>query len=339
MALFDKLKEKVSNAVNVDKLKETINKTASSVKSEVAKAIDPSIREKELQEEREERKKRMIEKRLQEERELQEKKEQKRLQKEKELKERQEKVREFFESVNIDEELDFILSVLEKNAASAENFEKGINNLINKTGTTLSKNDLLPTMQKELFRRAFTTPNSAAAISVAMDYFIWFFVKDTMNGLFSLYMPSSLSQKKGVAIGDSKDFFIKALYGIAGRAMNYRKNGYGQESYRKLAPEDFMDIIENDNALKSYTDADPFKADEVRKVWAKDLCDVPLKIIESSKVGFLFENEDHIDAAFYFAYMTLCLDCGENADEEVSVSKIARVYLDCLNAYYRKIMS
>ena len=47
MALFDKLKEKVNQIVDIDKLSEKVNKTTGSIKQEIAKVIDPSVREQE----------------------------------------------------------------------------------------------------------------------------------------------------------------------------------------------------------------------------------------------------------------------------------------------------
>ena len=47
MALFDKLKEKVGKVVDIDKLKDQVNKTTDSIKKEVAKVADPSVREQE----------------------------------------------------------------------------------------------------------------------------------------------------------------------------------------------------------------------------------------------------------------------------------------------------
>ena len=121
MVLFDRLKEKVNQVVDVDKLSEKVNqvvdtdklsemasKTVAPLKSEVAKVVDPSIKEQE------------------------------RLEKERKLQEQKEKViNDFLSSIKLDEELDFILAVLEKSGASASNFEKGVAHLLSKTQTTL----------------------------------------------------------------------------------------------------------------------------------------------------------------------------------------------------------
>ena len=47
MALFDKLKGKVNQIVDIDKLSEKVNKATGSIKQEIAKAVDPSDREQE----------------------------------------------------------------------------------------------------------------------------------------------------------------------------------------------------------------------------------------------------------------------------------------------------
>ena len=102
MALFDKLKEKVNQIVDSDKI--------STIKQEIAKAVDPSVREQE---------------RLEKEKALQEEKEQKRIEKEK-------AIEAFWSSNNVDKELDYIFSVLEKSSATASNFEKGLEHFFRK---------------------------------------------------------------------------------------------------------------------------------------------------------------------------------------------------------------
>ena len=86
MALFDKLKENINKIINVDKLSEKANKTITSVKQTVTRAIDPSVREQE---------------RLAREKALQEQKEQ-------EKKEKEKLINDFFASINLHEEFEYI---------------------------------------------------------------------------------------------------------------------------------------------------------------------------------------------------------------------------------------
>ena len=312
MALFDKLKEKFNKVVDVEKLSEMANKTIASVKSEVAKVVDPSIKEQE---------------RLEKEKALQEQEEQERLEKEK-------TINDFLSSIEVDKELDYIFTVLEKSGASASNFEKGIEHLLSKSEATITREDVVPALKKVLFTRAFTDVKCVVAKAVATDYFM----RDVIdNGLLSLYMRFAISREKGsVSYAFMEEPFVKALYGVAGHAVNYLRNGMEQENYQTTIPGDFISIIENSDVLKSYTDSDPFTADEVRKQWAQDLYSSPLEIVHSSRLSSFLDKEEYVDALCYLAYTTLCHD-QEDSVENVGVAKIACVYMDYLKEYYNKI--
>lgn len=309
MALFDKLKEKVNKVVDVEKLSEMANKTMASVKSEVAKTIDPSIKDQE---------------RLEKEKALQEQEEQKKREKEK-------LVNDFFASINLDEELEYIFAVLEKSGATAINFEKGVDHMLSKAETTLPKEEILPAVKKALYTRAFDDTGCAVAKAVATDYFVSAVVDD---GLLSQYMRFAISREKG-SYAFMEEPFIKALYGVAGHAVNYLNNGLAGGNYRTMTAVDFGSIIENSDVLKSYTDNDPFATDEVRAKWAEELCNAPLEIVKSSRVSGLLDKEEYVDALCYFAYIKLCVD--EDPAEDVGISKIASVYLEHLKAYYNRI--
>ena len=302
MAFFDKVKEKVSKVVDVDKLSEMANKTVASVKREVTKAIDPSVKERE---------------RLEQE-------EQKKLEKEKLL-------NDFYASINLEEELECIFAVLEKSGATAVNFEKGIDHMLSKNETTLPKEEILPAVKKILYTRAFADTECAVAKAVATDYFVSAVVND---GLLAQYMRFAMSREKG-SYAFMEEPFIKILYGIAGRVVNYLNNGLAGGNYRTITAADFGLIIENSDVLKSYTDSDPFAVDETRAKWAEELCNSPLEIVKSSRVNSFLAEEVYVDALYYFAYIKLCGE--EDPAENVGVSKIATVYLEHLKAYYDRI--
>ncbi len=310
MALFDKLKEKVSKVVDVDKLGEMANKTVASVKQEVAKAIDPSIKEQE---------------RLAKEKALQEQKEQKRIEKEK-------AIDAFWSSNNLDEALDNIFSVLEKSGATSSNFDKGLEHFFSKAETDLTKEEILPTMKKALFVRAFDSDNCAIAKTIAVDYFI----RDVINGeMFTQYMRFAIAKEK-YPTAEMMEPFVKALYGVAGHAFNYQCNRLDPENYQVMTPDAFKLVIEHSDVLKSYTDEDPFTADTVRQKWANDMYDSPLKMVRSSKLGSVLDNEKYIDEMCYLAYTILRKD-QENSIENVSVAEIAVAYRDFLNETYDRI--
>ena len=309
MALFDKLKEKISKVVDVDKLSEMANKTIASVKHEVAKAVDPTIMEQE---------------RLEKEKALQEQEEQKK-------REKEELINEFFASINLNEELDYIFAVLEKSGATAINFEKGVDHMLSKNEAPLPKEEILPTVKKALFTRAFTGTECVVAKAVATDFFMRAVIDD---GLFSRYMRFAISREKG-SYAFMEEPFIKALYGVAGHAVNYRNNELAEGNYQTMTAADFGPIIENSDVLKSYTDSDPFATDGVRATWAEALCNSPLEIVKSSRVGNFLDEEEYVDALYYFAYIKLC--GGEGPTEDVGVSQIATVYLEYLKAYYSRI--
>ena len=103
-----------------------------------------------------------------------------------------------------------------------------------------------------------------------------------------------------------------------------------------MTPDNFIPIIEDSDALKSYTDEDPFTADEVRNTWAKDLYNSPLELVHSSKLRDLLDREEYVDALYYFTYTTLCQD-QEDSVKNVNIAKIASIYLDYLQEYYNRI--
>ena len=309
MALFDKLKEKVNKVVDLDKLGEKINKTADSLKQEISKAVDPTVREQE---------------RIEKERALQEQREQQRQEKEK-------AVAAFWESINLEEELDYIFSVLEKSGATKSNFEKGLEHFFSKIETTLTKEEVLSVMRKALFARALDGEHTIAKM-VAIDYFVY----DVVQGDFlTQYMRFAIAKEK-YPTREMMDPFIKALYGVAGHAFNYQYNRSVQGDYQLMTPDAFALIIEHSDVLKSYTDEDPFAAETVRKTWAQDLYDAPLKMIRSSKLGGMLDKEEYVDAMCYFAYITL-RENPADIDEKVSVAEMAVAYSDYLKAIYDRI--
>ena len=302
MALFDKLKEKVNQIVDSDKI--------STIKQEIAKAVDPSVREQE---------------RLEKEKALQEEKEQKRIEKEK-------AIEAFWSSNNVDKELDYIFSVLEKSSATASNFEKGLEHFFSKTETTLTKEEIFPTMKKALFVRAFDSDSCAIAKAVAVDYFIQEVVQGEM---LTQYMRFSVAKAK-FPTAEMMEPFVKVLYGVAGHAFNYRYNRLQTENYEVMTADAFKLIIEHSDVLKSYTDVDPFTVDTVREKWANDLYDSPLEMVRSSKLSGVLDKEKDVDALCYFAYTVLRKE-QENSVENVSVPEIAVVYSDFLKEIYDRI--
>ena len=238
----------------------------------------------------------------------------------------------FWASVNLDEELDNIFSVLEKSGATVSNFEKGLDHFCSKAEKPLKREEVLPKMKKALFARAFDGDNCAVAKAVAVDYFIQDVVKDEM---LTLYMRFAIAKEKGDFSGWMPSF-VKALYGFAGHAFTYQCNRANPEKYQAITPDEFKIIIEHSDVLKSYTDSDPFTVDTVRENWAKDMCESPLKMVRSSKLGSVLNNEKYIDEMCYLAYTILRKD-QENSIEKVSVSEIAVTYTDFLKEIYDRI--
>lgn len=309
MALFDKLKEKVNQAVD-------------SVKGELAKAEQERLeREKALKE--------------QKEREKKEKEEALKQEEERKRKEKEEAINAFYSSVNVDEELDYIFSVLEKGGKTTSNFEKGVEHLFSKIETTLKKEEVMFILKKALFTRAFTDIECRTARVVAIDYFMYEVVRAK---LLNEYVSFAVSREKGSRLIEFEEPFIKALYGTAGHAFNYLKNDLQQEEYQTMTPADFLPVIEDSDVLKSYTDDDPFAVQEVRAKWAKDIYNAPLEMVRSSELKDLLAEEEHMDAMYYLTYVVLCEneeDCVENA----SVEMIASVYTDYLKEIYSRISS
>ena len=278
-----------------DKLKEKANKTFASVKQEFTKALDPSTKEQEKQD-------------------------------------KEKLINDFFDSINMDEELEYIFNILEKSSITAFNFEKGVEHMLSKTEIAISKEDIISVIKKELFSRAFSDTECVVAKIVATDYFVSAVIDD---GLLSKYMRFAIAREKGLSMADWNEPFIKALYGVVGRVANYSNNKAEEGNYRTLAAVDFKSIIANSDVLKSYTDSDPFAADEVRAKWAEDLCNSPLEIVKSSKLGSFLDKEEYIDELFNFAYLRLC--GGKDTAVSADVSTIANVYLDYLKECYNRI--
>ena len=241
-------------------------------------------------------------------------------------------IEDFWSSYNMDEELDNIFSVIEKSGATASNFEKGIEHFFSNTETTLTKEQVFLSMKEALLVRAFDSDNCAVAKAVAVDYFIQDVVKGEM---LTLYMRFAIAKIKGDFSG-WMPAFIKVLYGIAGHAFTYQCNKANPKNYKAITPDEFKTIIEHSDVLKSYTDSDPFKADSEREAWANDLYESPLKIVRSSKLGSVLNNEKFIDEMCYLAYTILRKD-QENSVENVSVAEIAVAYTDFLKEIYDRI--
>ena len=242
----------------------------------------------------------------------------------------------FWASINLDEELDNIFSVLEKSGATVSNFEKGIDHFCSKAEPHLKREEVLPEMKKALFARAFDGDNCAVPKAVAADYFIQDVVRDKM---MSEYIRFAVS-RNGYHTPEMINPFIQALYGVAGHAYNYqfnrKHNNLQPENYQAITPEAFKTIIETSDVLKSYTDSDPFAIEATREKWAKDLYDSPMKLVRSSNLGNLLDNERHIDEMYYLAYTVLRKD-QENSSEDALLPEIAVAYTDFLKEIYDRI--
>ena len=242
----------------------------------------------------------------------------------------------FWASVNLDEELDNIFSVLEKSGATVSNFEKGLDHFGSKAEKPLKREEVLPNMKKALFARAFSSDNFEVAKTVAVGYFIRDVVEDKM---MSEYIRFAVS-RNGYHTSEMVNPFIQALYGVAGHAYNYqfnrKHNNLQPESYQAITPEVFKTVIETSDVLKSYTDSDPFAIEATREQWAKDLYDSPMKLVRSSKLGSVLDNEKYIDEMCYLAY-TILREDQENSVENVSVAEIAVAYTDFLKEIYDRI--
>ena len=246
--------------------------------------------------------------------------------------------KEFLASLNVDEELDAIFSVLEKSEVNSINFEKGVAHLLNKFGTTISQEAFLLLMKKELFKRAFANNDCVVAKVVVEDYFQQSVI-DSTSGLFDKYMKFRASRDNGYGLADFETPFIKALYGIAGRVANYQINSFASEGYPTVSPEYYMGVIEESDALKSYTDSDPFSVDEVRKAWATDIYNAPLELVNSSDLSSILKDEKNIDEGFYLTYVVICQELGEDPNKMTGIVPVASAYLEYMKKEYERIHS
>ena len=230
------------------------------------------------------------------------------------------------------EEFDSIFAILEKSGATLSNFEKGIEHFLAKKETSFTKEKIFPAIKKALFARAFGGDNSTVAKTVVVDYFIQEVVK---GPLLEMYMRFAIAKEKGDFSGWMASY-VQVLYGIAGHVFTYQCNRANPEKYQAITPDEFKIIIEHSDVLKSYTDSDPFTVDTVRENWAKDMCESPLKMVRSSKLGDLLDNEKYLDEICYLTYIVLRKD-QDNSGEDASVSEIAVIYTDFLKEIYDRI--
>ena len=234
--------------------------------------------------------------------------------------------------------IESILSVLEKSRATADNFEKGVAHTFDKNEINIPKEKFLLIMKNELFKRAFSNNDCVAAKVVVEDYFQQSVILST-SGLFDKYMRFRASRDQGYGLANFEHPFIKALYGIAGRVANYQINGFASESYQVVSPEYYMGVIEESDALKSYTDSDPFNVDEVRKAWATDIYNAPIELVNSSDLSSILQDEKNIDEGFYLAYIVMCQELGQDPNEMTGIVPVASAYLKCMKKEYERIHS
>lgn len=271
-------------------------------------------------------------KRLEEEQKL----EQKRLEEEQKEAEKKAKIEAFHNSVDIDSEIVSILSIIEsKNAVSISNFEKGLEHLLEKNGNPCEVKDILLTAQKALFHRAIACKDQVAII-IATQYFIIEVVKGSpIHSIRTRFKFYSYADDLNEECAHS---YIQAVYGIAGRVLNYFKyitEGNSEYNYQAITPEDFLEVIENSKTLKSITDTDPFIADETRKQWAEKLYKAPLDIVKYSALNEIFDNEVFIDRAYFLMYEVIyeSLEDGSDYKDNISIEKIAFTHL----TYFKKL--
>ena len=179
--------------------------------------------------------------------------------------------------------------------------------------------------------RAFTNNDCETAKAVAIDYFKKSVIDNNRTGLLGNYMKFKVSRDEGYGLADFEHPFIKSLYGISGRAINYKSHGLESSDYQLVSPEYYMDVIEGSDVLKSYTDKDPFTADEVRKTWSNDICKAPIELVNASGLSSAFNDEKQIDEAFYIVYLGICQELGVDSNE----ISIGDAYLDYLKKLYK----
>lgn len=258
-----------------------------------------------------------------------------------------EKIEKFVNSFIIKTELDSILAVLDKNKAFfPKDFEKGFESLIESRKNNLSydlKTIALKALKRELleelFKRSFEKIDEANAANtcariLAINYLILYYILDSSGisagGLMGQYMYYKAGLEQGI---DTRENFIKSLCGIAGRVENYSKG------HKKVTPEYFKSVIENDEMIKSCTDENPFKVNETRSAWANELCVAPIESIKNSKLSWL-DNEDYIDAALFSAFHIICLELlkiDRDITRTVNYEEARNVYLKYIETSYEKL--
>ena len=325
MAFFDKLKEKVNKVVDVDKL----TQKATAIKNN----FDPAVREQERLE-REERERLLAEAEARRKAEAEEKKareeEERKAREEEEKKQKEIALNDFWATVDVDKELDAIFSVLEKGRASATNFEKGIEHMLSKAESILTLVDVLSTFKKRVFTLAFGDAQNAVAKVIAADYFIDSVVSSEMLKLYMSY------EIMGETLPSAREPFIKSLYGVGGRAVNYIEKRFREETYQAMTADDFIPVIENSDVLKSYTDEDPFTADDVRKQWAEEICASTSDLLKTDFFDRFVEEDVYVDALCYYAYLMVRQDKEESVDD-INVTKVTNAYFAYLKEYYSTI--
>ena len=256
--------------------------------------------------------------------------EEKKIAEQKAAEENKKREEEFLAAFNITGEIDGILSVLEKSRATADTFEKGVAHVFDKNEIKIPKEKFLLIMKNELFTRAFTNNDSVTAKAVAMDYFKKNVIDNHTAGLLDKYMKFKICRDKGYGLANFEHPFIKSLYGIAGRGINYKVYVLNSGDYQPVSPEYYMNMIEGSDVLKSYTDTDPFTTEEVRKTWSNDLYNAPLELVNANGFSSVINDEKQIDEAFYIMYLGICQELGMDPNE----TSIIDAYYDYLQKIY-----
>ena len=233
--------------------------------------------------------------------------------------------------------IDNILKVIAGDATKT-NFEHGLKQVIENSGTSLEIEEVLPLAQEELLVRMSPDDANTPAFRIFAEYF-YLSMRDT---LISAYIPWALREEKSAEytsiaggtelINEAKIPFIKTLYGFSVRAYNYSKMMNGLTDYSPINNEFLENLVATDDIISSYCKSNPFELEKKQKEWIKDIKESAYKAVSSYSLKINLEkNEEILDVLCYCGYSLLC-DSNEDELEFITTN-----ILKSIEDEYKKI--
>lgn len=211
---------------------------------------------------------------------------------------------DFRDSVDMEEELNYILETIQE-SLTIKSFEQGVENLLSRTNTSLNKTEVLGLLQEVLLNRVVKDVENEEYDTLAAIIMSAYAGAAVQSILEEEYLSIALLQQKldsgrdssttlaaRQVIGTHMVPFIKDLYGVSLRAWNYNCYIENDTAYHPASKDLIMEMVKEDETISSYCNDDPFRVDEVRKMWADDISAASYKITKRGNICLGSENNE-----------------------------------------------